>query len=242
MAEGANPEIKTAREPDAARGVEAARGGGAPREIDAPREAQASLEGESLRWRVSGRARVRKIAGAVVRWFAAGVLALWLLAALSLVALRWIDPPTTAVQMERRVESWSESKPYHKRYTFVPLSAISPEFQHAVIAAEDARFYQHHGFDWQAMEIAAEDDMQGGRRRDFGWARLWNDCGTGRGNDLQRICDVPTGLRFRRWTLYPTLKRGANDRCAYGAVAADAGVYGPARDGDGEGAAPEPDT
>jgi monofunctional biosynthetic peptidoglycan transglycosylase len=31
-----------------------------------------------------------------------------------------------------------------------------------VIAAEDARFYQHHGFDWDAMEIAAEGDMEGG--------------------------------------------------------------------------------
>jgi monofunctional biosynthetic peptidoglycan transglycosylase len=33
-----------------------------------------------------------------------------------------------------------------------------------VIAAEDARFYQHHGFDWQAIQIAAEDDLEGGRR------------------------------------------------------------------------------
>jgi monofunctional biosynthetic peptidoglycan transglycosylase len=27
------------------------------------------------------------------------------------------------------------------------------------------RFYQHHGFDWHAMQIAAEDDMEGGRIR-----------------------------------------------------------------------------
>ncbi|HXT27246.1 MAG TPA: biosynthetic peptidoglycan transglycosylase [Candidatus Eisenbacteria bacterium] len=39
------------------------------------------------------------------------------------------------------------------------------QVQHAVIAAEDARFYQHHGFDWHAMQIAAEDDMEGGRIR-----------------------------------------------------------------------------
>jgi hypothetical protein len=51
------------------------------------------------------------------------------------------------------------------RYEFVPLSRISPDFQHAVIAEEDARFYQHHGFDWHAMQIAAEDDMEGSRIR-----------------------------------------------------------------------------
>ncbi|HMD31548.1 MAG TPA: monofunctional biosynthetic peptidoglycan transglycosylase, partial [Candidatus Acidoferrales bacterium] len=51
------------------------------------------------------------------------------------------------------------------RYEFVPLSQISPDFQHAVIAAEDASFYQHHGFDWDAIEIAAEHDIEGGRIR-----------------------------------------------------------------------------
>ena len=95
---------------------------------------------------------------------AIGVAGLWLLAALTLVAAKWIDPPTTAVHMERRVEAWIHHKPYRLRYQFVPLSQISPDMQHAVIAAEDERFYQHHGFDWHAIEIAAEDDMQGGHR------------------------------------------------------------------------------
>lgn len=63
------------------------------------------------------------------------------------------------------MQAWIQHKPYHERYEFVPLNQISPELQHAVIAAEDARFYQHHGFDWQAIEIAAEDDMEGGRIR-----------------------------------------------------------------------------
>ena len=82
-----------------------------------------------------------------------------------LVAARWIDPPTTAVHMERRLQAWIHHAPYQERYEFVALSQISPDFQHAVIAAEDARFYEHHGFDWHAMEIAAEDDLEGGRIR-----------------------------------------------------------------------------
>jgi monofunctional glycosyltransferase len=98
-----------------------------------------------------------------VRWFLVGVALLWSLAVLILVAARWIDPPTTVVHMERRLQAWIHHRPYHERYEFVPLSRISPDFQHAVIAAEDARFYEHHGFDWQAMEIAAENDLEGGR-------------------------------------------------------------------------------
>jgi len=63
------------------------------------------------------------------------------------------------------MQAWIRHTPYHERYEFVPLREISPDFQHAVIAAEDQRFYQHHGFDWHAMEIAAEDNMEGGRIR-----------------------------------------------------------------------------
>jgi monofunctional biosynthetic peptidoglycan transglycosylase len=99
------------------------------------------------------------------RWLGIALALLWSLAVLMLIAARWIDPPTTAVHMERRMQSWIHRTPYHERYEFVPLNEISPDLQHAVIAAEDARFYQHHGFDWNAMEIAAEDDMEGGRLR-----------------------------------------------------------------------------
>ena len=69
------------------------------------------------------------------------------------------------MQIERRLQGLNQHTPYHKRYKFVSLSQISPDLQHAVIAAEDARFYQHHGFDWHAIQLAAEDDMEGGRLR-----------------------------------------------------------------------------
>jgi monofunctional biosynthetic peptidoglycan transglycosylase len=100
----------------------------------------------------------------VLLGLAIAIAGCWLLAALTLVAFKWIDPPTTAVHMERRVEAWIHHKPYRLRYQFVPLSQISPDMQHAVIAAEDERFYEHHGFDWHAMEIAAEEDEKGGHR------------------------------------------------------------------------------
>ncbi|MGD0830326.1 MAG: monofunctional biosynthetic peptidoglycan transglycosylase [Terracidiphilus sp.] len=98
-------------------------------------------------------------------WFGFAVVLLWSLAALTLVAARWVDPPTTALHVERRLQAWIHNKPYRERYEFVPLNQISPNFQHAVIAAEDARFYQHHGFDWHAIQLAAQEDMEGGRTR-----------------------------------------------------------------------------
>jgi monofunctional biosynthetic peptidoglycan transglycosylase len=89
----------------------------------------------------------------------------WLLAALLLVAARWIDPPTTAVHIERRLQAWIHGTPYREHYKFIPLSQISPELQHAVVAAEDARFYKHHGFDWEAIQIDAKEDLEGERTR-----------------------------------------------------------------------------
>jgi monofunctional glycosyltransferase len=100
-----------------------------------------------------------------LRWVVIGAVLLWSLAALMLVAARWIDPPTTAVHIQRSWQAWMSHKPYLKRYKFVPLSQISPNLQHAVIAAEDAHFYQHHGFDWQEIQIAAQEDMEGERTR-----------------------------------------------------------------------------
>lgn len=93
------------------------------------------------------------------------ILFLWSFFALTLVSARWIDPPTTAVHMQRRFQAWIHGKPYHERYTFIPLSQISPNLQHAVIAAEDANFYHHHGFDWQQIQIAAKEDLEGERTR-----------------------------------------------------------------------------
>ena len=99
------------------------------------------------------------------RWLGLAVVLVWSLAALTLLTARWIDPPTTAVHIERRMQAWIHGATYHEHYTFIPLNQISPNLQHAVVAAEDARFYQHHGFDWEQIEIAAEDDLKGGRSR-----------------------------------------------------------------------------
>jgi monofunctional biosynthetic peptidoglycan transglycosylase len=100
-----------------------------------------------------------------IRWLVIGAVLLWSLAALILLAARWIDPPTTAVHIQRRLQAWIHHTPYRERYKFIPLSQISADLQHAVIAAEDSHFYQHHGFDWHEIQIAAEDDLEGDRTR-----------------------------------------------------------------------------
>jgi monofunctional glycosyltransferase len=87
------------------------------------------------------------------------LVGLYALCGFGILLLRWIDPWTTTVQMERRAQALRAHRPYTKHYEFVALSAISPNLQHAVVAAEDARFRQHHGFDWIEMQKVLEDDI-----------------------------------------------------------------------------------
>jgi monofunctional biosynthetic peptidoglycan transglycosylase len=76
-----------------------------------------------------------------------------------------VDPPFTAVHAQRRAESWFKPGKYTKRYQPVALEIISPQLQHAVIAAEDGRFYDHWGFDFKQIEEAIEDEQEGKRLR-----------------------------------------------------------------------------
>lgn len=97
-----------------------------------------------------------KLALAVV----AGLYLFW---TTSLVALRYVNPPATGVQIQRRIEAAIGGRPYHKRDKFVPLDRISPNLQHAVIAAEDGNFYQHHGIDWSQVEQVAQESRETGK-------------------------------------------------------------------------------
>jgi monofunctional glycosyltransferase len=106
------------------------------------------------------------------RWLRRLILGLLLLVAAfygficaSLLALRVVNPPFTGVQVQRRIESWLQHTKYQKHYRFVPLRQISRDLQHAVIAAEDSRFFQHHGFDWEEIQNAVYDDLEDGRSR-----------------------------------------------------------------------------
>lgn len=107
------------------------------------------------------RGLVRRILG-----FALVVIAaLYVIMTLSLAALRYVDPPFTAVQIQRRIEARIAGRNYTIRYRPVSLSQISPHLQHAVIAAEDSRFFEHWGFDWKEIERVVVDEMAEGRLR-----------------------------------------------------------------------------
>ncbi len=60
----------------------------------------------------------------------------------------------------RRRQAAERKKPFALRWDWRPLARISPYLQHAVVFAEDDRFWKHEGVDWEAMKLAAEHDWR----------------------------------------------------------------------------------
>jgi monofunctional biosynthetic peptidoglycan transglycosylase len=90
-----------------------------------------------------------------------------LLALLAFVlALRWIDPPTSAFMLAARVEAaWQGDHHYRTEYQWRSLEQISPQAALAVIAAEDQQFPFHAGFDFTSIRTAVRAHEQGSRLR-----------------------------------------------------------------------------
>ena len=67
--------------------------------------------------------------------------------------------PSSTAFMDRYLE-----KPGAKiRHTWVPYSRISEHLKRAVVAAEDAKFLDHEGFDWEAIQKARQKNEEQGR-------------------------------------------------------------------------------
>lgn len=89
------------------------------------------------------------------------------LSLLTLVLLfAYLPVPYTGVMLERQLEAWLEGKTrYQAQHQWQPLAQISPHLLQAVVAAEDQKFLQHSGFDFQAIEKALVYNSKGRKVR-----------------------------------------------------------------------------
>jgi monofunctional glycosyltransferase len=89
-----------------------------------------------------------------------------LLLAASVLALRWINPPTTAFMLTARIQALLDGDHgYHTEYQWVSLEQISPQAAIAVIASEDQQFPFHAGFDFKSIREAVRAHEQGHKLR-----------------------------------------------------------------------------
>lgn len=108
---------------------------------------------------------IRRVARRRSPWRRAGRIATalalaWLLLSLLLVVpLRWLDPPTSSFMLQARRDG---ATVHHQ---WVDYAAIAPDMALAVIAAEDQRFPNHHGFDFAEIRRAVAAYRDGARLR-----------------------------------------------------------------------------
>jgi len=94
---------------------------------------------------------------AVAAWAAVTLLAV--------VALRWIDPPTTTFMLRDRIGGLFADDKYEFRHEWRDWDQISRNAPLAVVAAEDQQFPHHHGFDFKQIDKALADRERGRRVR-----------------------------------------------------------------------------
>jgi monofunctional biosynthetic peptidoglycan transglycosylase len=98
---------------------------------------------------VAGRSSRQGGFGRLVRWVLTLVLIFGLIGPVTMtVVYRFAPPPITYLMVQRMIEG----RGFQRQWK--PIEEISPRLVRAVIAAEDAQFCQHHGFDFEAMEKA----------------------------------------------------------------------------------------
>jgi monofunctional biosynthetic peptidoglycan transglycosylase len=103
----------------------------------------------------------------VLGWFMLAAAGAFLVLQLSYLARIWWmkdhDPEMTSF-MEARIDAMREKKPDAKlRHAWVRYDQISSHLKRAIVAAEDARFVDHEGFDWDAIEKAMEKNRRQGK-------------------------------------------------------------------------------
>ncbi len=96
--------------------------------------------------------RIGWFVGRAIVYFVTGSV-LWVL------IYKWLPPPITLTMMSDVIAGRGLTKDW------MSINAIDPTMARAVIAAEDAKFCAHHGFDSEAIQKAMQSNARGKRIR-----------------------------------------------------------------------------
>jgi monofunctional biosynthetic peptidoglycan transglycosylase len=107
---------------------------------------------DAARWLARGLAALLALAVLVHAWYAVQIL--W---------WRWNPVGETSFMSYRMDELRAKNPKAQLRYQWVPYERISANLKRAMVAAEDAKFVDHEGFDWEGIQRAIEKNERRGR-------------------------------------------------------------------------------
>ena len=106
-----------------------------------------------------------KLIKKTLKWIVAAFFASTIL---SVVLFRFLPVWVTPLMVIRCCQQVSDGKKLKLSHDWEPLENISPSLPVAVMASEDARFLEHHGFDYKAIEHAAKRNREHPEKRKLG--------------------------------------------------------------------------
>lgn len=110
----------------------------------------------------TGRSRWRRRLRLALLLCLVAPVAYYLVCVAGLVVVRFVAPPLSGVQLQRTVERVLAGERPVRRAQWVDLETMSEHLPRAVVAAEDARFYMHDGFDWEEVDRARREARRTG--------------------------------------------------------------------------------
>lgn len=114
--------------------------------------------------------------GRIFRWIGR-LIAFFILSSIALVLIyRVVDPPLTPLMVIRPLEGIANGELVGIDKEWVPIEDISPVMIRSVIGAEDARFFQHNGIDWKAVEHAQQRNERSDGKKLYGASTITMQC------------------------------------------------------------------
>jgi monofunctional biosynthetic peptidoglycan transglycosylase len=107
----------------------------------------------------------RSLPARLARWALTAILSVAVGSIAVVAGFRWLPVPTTAFMVQERIASLGDAPALVQRHAWVPWDRISKNAALAVIASEDQRFFEHQGFDFDAIGKAVNDAQRGKRLR-----------------------------------------------------------------------------
>ncbi len=107
--------------------------------------------------RLLKRALLAAMAGAVLL---AGWVCLGLPSRQAVRELAKKNPGKTRLMLQREEEATAKGRKPRSSQSWVALSSVSRHLIHAVLSAEDQKFFGHEGVDWEAIQKSLERDLE----------------------------------------------------------------------------------
>ena len=108
-----------------------------------------------------------RVVGRWLKWAALALVGLFLVWQLWLLGCvlfwGWFNPGETRFMEIRLTELRQKVPEAQLKKQWVPYERISIHLKRAIISAEDAKFVDHEGFDWEGMQKALEKNQKKGR-------------------------------------------------------------------------------